>query len=235
VLGTRRDQLREPHDSGARLRDRKRCVVAGDHLVADRLHEGQTEQLSGDDLVADAPHERLEPQPFVIRRARTDAGVQHDESRDPLRVLDREAKADRPAPVLHDDRGVPQIELLGESRDRRRMALVRVPLGLRWLVGTPEAEVVRCDAARRGRQFGDHLAVEERPRRLAVEQQHRIAVALGDVVHPQPVLLDVVRLEGVPGQALEAFVWCAVDVDRDPPDGRRGILSPADDPGPCAA
>ena len=55
-------------------------------------------------------------------------------------------------------------------------------------------------------ELRDHLAVEERPRRLAVQQQHRVARALVDVVHAQPVLLDVVRLEVEARQVVERVV-----------------------------
>ena len=76
----------------------------------------------------DAPHERLEAQPLVVRRARADAGVHDDEARDALGVLDREAEADRAAPVLHDDGHVAQVELRGQTRDRVGVAVVGVPL-----------------------------------------------------------------------------------------------------------
>ena len=49
-----------------------------------------------------------------------------------------------------------------------------------------------------------------------MQQQNRVAVALVDVVHPEPVLLDVVRLEGVAGKPFEALVGCAVDLHGDP-------------------
>jgi hypothetical protein len=46
-----------------------------------------------------------------------------------------------------------------------------------------------------------------------VQEQHRIARTLVDVVQPQPVLLDVVRCEAVVRQVFEVLVGCAVDVD----------------------
>ena len=61
-----------------------------------------------------------------------------------------------------------------EPRDRIGVAVVGVPLALRRLVGAAEAEVVRCDASCSLRQLRDHRAVEERPRGLAVQQQHRL-------------------------------------------------------------
>jgi hypothetical protein len=47
-----------------------------------------------------------------------------------------------------------------------------------------------------------------------VQKHDRRAVALVDVVHAQSVLLEVVRLEVVAGEALEPLVGCAVGVDR---------------------
>ena len=91
------------------------------------------------------------------------------------------------------------------------MAVVRVPLALRRLVRATEAEVVGRDAARDARERRDHLAVEKRPRRLAVQEQHGIAFAFVEVVHAQAVLLDVVRFEGEVRQVREVLVRCAVD------------------------
>ncbi len=111
---------------------------------------------------------------------------------------------------------VTQVELVDEALERRRVRVVRVPVALDGLVAAAEAEVVRRDAARDGRDLRDHLAVEVRPRRLAVEQEDRRALALVDVVHPHPVLLDVVRRELVAGQRVEALVRRAVDIPRRP-------------------
>ena len=83
-----------------------------------------------------------------------------------------------------------------EPLDRPVVAVVGVA-SIGRLVRAAEAEVVGRDRARRPGERRDQLAVEERPGRLAVQQQHRVARALVEVVHPQAVLLDVVRLEGV--------------------------------------
>ena len=45
-----------------------------------------------------------------------------------------------------------------------------------------------------------------------MQQQHRIALALVEVVHPEAVLLDVVGRERIVGEALEALVRGAIDV-----------------------
>ena len=160
--------------------------------------------MPGIDVGADAAHEVAEAQPLLRRRpAAADAGVHDHEPRDPVGVLDGEAQADRPAPVLDDDGEVAQVELLDEPRDRADVEVVGVVLEPERLVGAAEAEVVGRDRAGDGVELGDDLAVEVRPRRLAVEEQHRRAGALVEVVHAQAVLLDVVRREVVAGQAVE--------------------------------
>src|SRR5581483_11030312 len=106
-----------------------------------------------------------------------------------------------------------QVELLHNAPDRRGVAVVRVPAALGRLIRASEAEVVGCDAASLAGERRDQLAVEERPRRLAVQQQDRFARALVDVVQPQAVLLDVVRRERERGKPLEPFVGRAVGVD----------------------
>ena len=90
------------------------------------------------------------------------------------------------------------------------MEVVRVVLDPRRLVRASEPEVVGCDDARDRRERPDHLPVEERPGRLAVEEEHRIAAALLHVVHAQAVLLEIRRLERVPGKPGEALVGRAV-------------------------
>src|SRR6187551_3547335 len=125
-------------------------------------------------------------------------------------MLDREPQPDGPAPVVDDDRQPGEVELLDEPRDRPVMAVVRVPAGLDGLVGAPEAEVVGRDDPRRRGERRDQLPVQVAPRRLAVEQQHGIAGALVDPVHPQAVLLEVVRPELPARKALEALVRRAV-------------------------
>src|SRR5262245_7883044 len=95
------------------------------------------------------------------------------------------------------------------------MAVEAVPVAIRRLVGAPEAREVRTDDPVPGlHQRGEHLAVEERPGRLAVEADDRFAVlrALVHIVQPQTVDLDVVGLEVVARKALEALVWGAEDV-----------------------
>jgi hypothetical protein len=128
-------------------------------------------------------------------------------------VLRRHAEADGAAPVLHDDGRVAQVELLHEPGDRADVEVVGVRLLRERLVRAPEAEVVGGEHAGDRRQLRDHRAVHVRPGRLAVEEEHRRPFALVEVVQAEPVLVDVVRLEGVAGEALEALVGRAVGVD----------------------
>ena len=74
-----------------------------------------------------------------------------------------------------------------------------------------------------GDEHRDHVPVEEAPRRLAVQEQHRRGVrrALVEVVDARDAVavgdLDVVRLERVVGQRLEALVGGAQGLHRMPP------------------
>ena len=91
-----------------------------------------------------------------------------------LGVLDGQAQADRAAPVVDDDRRAAQVELLEQRRDRRGVAVVGVPADVGRLVGAAEAGQVGRDAAKAGvAHRRDHLAPQERPRRLAVHEARR--------------------------------------------------------------
>src|SRR3954453_21247508 len=89
------------------------------------------------------------------------------------------------------------------------VALEAVPVALGRLVGAPEARHVDGhDAQPAVEQRTRDLAVEVRPGRLAVEANDRACVTrtFVDVVHPQAVDVEVVRLEVVARQVGEAFV-----------------------------
>ena len=135
-------------------------------------------------------------------------------------MLHRQPHPDRPAPVLDDDGQPLEPQRLDETEDGTVVPVERVPVAVGRLVRPAEAEVVGSDDARRARQAGDHLPVEVRPRRLAVQAEHGIALTLVDVVHPQPVLVRVSGLEREVGDRREAFVGRAVDV------GHRGPGTP---------
>ncbi len=97
-------------------------------------------------------------------------------------MLDRQPQPDRAAPVV-DDRGrVADVEFLQQGRDQFDVAVVGVPTEIGGLVGATEAGVVGGDAAVTGvAHRRDHLAPEERPGRLAVEEDDRLALALVEV------------------------------------------------------
>ena len=99
-----------------------------------------------------------------------------------------------------------------QPRDRCAVPVERVPLGVRRLVRPAEAEVVGRDHPRHRSEWRNQLPVEVRPRRLAVQEQGRVAGALVDVVHAEPVLLHVARRELVTREPLEPLVGRAVDV-----------------------
>ena len=208
-----RDELGEREHAGLRLRGREGRVVRVDHLVRELRHRRDADELTRYEIGSDAPDELAEAQPLVRRRAtRADAGVQDHQARDAIGALDGEPQPDRAAPVLDDDGRLAQVELVGEALDRRVVEVVRVVLDPGRLVRATEAEVVGRDRARGAGDRRDHLAIEECPRRLAVEHEHRIARALVHVVHPQAVLLDVPRLERVVREPVEPLVGRAVDL-----------------------
>ena len=94
---------------------------------------------------------------------------------------------------------------------------VGVVLPLVGLVAPPESdEIGRHDAVPVLDEAGDHLPVQEGPRRLAVQEKHGrgAAGALVDVVHAKAAHLDVPRLEGKAGQVAKALVGRAKDVHR---------------------
>ncbi len=146
--------------------------------------------------------------------------VADDDAGEAVGVLGDQTEAEQRAPVLAHQREARQVELveqrLAEPVD---VALVGVLRTRRRLVGAAEADQVGCDApVTGGGQHRDHVAVQVAPRRLAVEQQQRLArlrvgARLVDVVDAQPVAaaiagvdLDVVRVVRVPGEVDEAVV-----------------------------
>ena len=179
-------------------------------------------ELPGTDVGADSPDEVPELEPGrAWRPAGEDPGVEDHEARHAVGMLDCQPEPDRPSPVLHHHGETLEFELVDEALDRLGVPVVRVPVAIHRLVGPAEPEVVRRDAPRVRREHGDHLAVQERPRRLAVQQHHRRPGSLVDVVEAQTVLFDVVRLELVAGESVEAIVRCAISVEH-PRRVRRG-------------
>jgi hypothetical protein len=104
------------------------------------------------------------------------AGVGGHHRGEPVGVLRDQAEPDQPAPVLSDQRDVVQVQLVeGQRADPLDVPGVAVVGDACRLVGAPEADQVRGDRADPGiREHPDHVAVEERPARLTVQQQrHR--------------------------------------------------------------
>src|SRR5439155_18540280 len=109
---------------------------------------------------------------------------------------------------------VSQVERIEHGTHPVDMALVGVVVARYRLVGAAESDEIGGDGAEaRAGDHGDHLPVEVRPRRLAVEHEHRrrVARALVDVVHAKRAAVavgnfDVVRLERIAGQVGESLV-----------------------------
>ncbi len=142
-----------------------------------------------DGQILGAGHEVTKGQPGVGHRlmAGEQAGVEDDHALDPLGVLDGQSQADRAAPVVHDDRGVAQVERLEQRRHGVDVAVIGVPLDIDRLIGAPEAGQVGGQAAKAGVADGrDDLAPQKRPGGLAVQEQDRRPVALVEVGQAQP-------------------------------------------------
>ena len=106
------------------------------------------------------------------------AGVGRDDAREPLRVLGRQPQPDQPAPVLADEGDLAQVEdVEHQGPHPLDVAGVAVVLDAGRLVRAAEADQVGRDRPQPGvGQDGQQRAVEERPGRLAVQQQHHLAV-----------------------------------------------------------
>ncbi|HXH87281.1 MAG TPA: hypothetical protein VNI55_01560 [Gaiellaceae bacterium] len=228
MLRLRGDLLGEGEDARHRVGDRPGRAVGLLDRVVHRLHARDPDELAGDEVAAVAADERAEAEPFVRGRApAADPGVHDHEPGDAVGVLDREPQPDRAAPVLYDDGQVSEVELLDEPDDRAAVEVEGVVLDPGRLVGASEAEVVRHDCPSRRSQLRDHLAIEVRPRRLSVEEQHRRAGALVEVVEPEPLLLDVVRLERVAGEIREVLVGGSVGLHAHPSERTNETKKPA--------
>ena len=89
------------------------------------------------------------------------------------------------------------------------MPFDHVPVVVDHLVAPAEADVIGSDAAvAGGDQRGDDARVQVTPRGLTVHQQHHrpIGGAFVEIVHAQPVPLEIVRREGEPGEMGEVVV-----------------------------
>jgi hypothetical protein len=146
-----------------------------------------------------------------MRGVRQRAVRDHDAA-EARRLLRDQRQPDQAAPVLSEEHGSRDVELLEPRAHPRDVTHVAVVSLLGGLVAPAEPDEVRRQHAMSARdEAGDHLPVEIRPGRLAVQQQDRAraARALVDVVHAQgPALAvgeqGVVRGERVAGQVGEA-------------------------------
>ena len=213
------------HEHGELARSRlvglvgERRVVGGLHLGRQGLGAPAPDDAAGGELV-DLLGELLPGEERIprIRVARGQEGVGRNDAGEPIGVLADEAQADEPAPVLAHERDGTQIEPIEEQLAHPfDMAGERVVDAFGRLVRAPEPDQVgRHDLQPGRREDWDHLAVEVRPRRLAVHEQDdgRRGVALSQVVHPQGAPLGVgdlgiVRGEAISGQVGEAVVGSA--------------------------
>ena len=139
-------------------------------------------------------------------------------------MLNRQPQPDRTAPVVHHHGRVAQVQSLHQPAHQLDVALVAVPAHVGRLIRAPEPGEVGGDAAMTGladRRYD--LAPQERPRRLAVEEDHRRPVPVLDVREPQSVRLALARLERELRQVGEALVGRPVD---------GGHASPSPSPSP---
>jgi hypothetical protein len=117
-------------------------------------------------------------------------------------VFGGQAQADEAAPVLPDERDATQVEGVEDQCPHPLdVPGVAVVGHLGRLVRAAEPDEVRCDHPQAGRYQGrDHRPVQERPRGLAVQQQHRLAAGRAgfDPGHPQRQTAVGIRHLGVP-------------------------------------
>ena len=145
VVGRQRQDRRER--AGARLGRlaRERRVVGGGDLVARVGRAGAPHEQAHRQLV-DALDELAEAVPLVAHRllAGEHAGVHQHEPVDAVGELDRDAQADRAAPVVADERRAAQVEVLDEPRRGGDVAVVGVPVLVDRLVRAAEARAGRA-------------------------------------------------------------------------------------------
>ena len=222
-VGGLRDQAGEGARSGLRGDARERRVVGRGDLVAGVAVAAAADQ-EADREVLGALDEGGERLPVVVhrRRAVEHAAVEDHEARDALGVLDGQAQPDRAAPVVDDEGGVADVEVLEQRRRRRHVAVVGVPPALHRLVGAAEADEVGEDDAMAGVPHrGQDVAPQVAPGGLAVPHHHRRAVSLVDVGEAQPVDGAVARLVGEVRQPLEDLVGGADRVGGHPEGSTR--------------
>ena len=148
-------------------------------------------------------------------------GVHHQQCLEPVGHGHRQREADQPAPILHDQHDVAQVERLDEVDQAAAVEIERVGLVVDRLVRAAEAREIGRDHAMPGdREYRHHAAIEVAPGRLAVQAEPgpgRPARAGIDVVQAQTVGSLVVEgrigpavqiLETVIGRAQSLNQWC---------------------------
>ena len=130
-------------------------------------------------------------------------------------VFGHEPQANHAAPVLAEVGDVGEIKVVEQGVGHPcHVTRVAVVGDFSWLVGASKShEVWSHYAVTSGDQQGNHVAIQERPRWLAMHQQHWGCVGrtFVDVMHSQRatvavVDLEVVRLERIVGQVGKSFV-----------------------------
>jgi len=128
-------------------------------------------------------------------------------------MLGHQPQPDQAAPILSHQGQPAQVEPVeGERADPLHVARVAVVRDLGRLVRPAKPGQVGRDHPQSGvGEHRHHRAVKERPARLAVQQQHRLAVGRPGLHIGQPQLADVGVARRVPeaGQPGETFLRCA--------------------------
>ena len=129
----------------------------------------------------------------------------------------RQREADQSAPVLHDQRDVPEIERLDQAEQRLAVEIEGIGRFVGRLVGAAEARKVgRHHAIAGAGEDRDHAAIEVAPGRLAMQAEPGpvgLARSFVDVMQAKPVrTLEVARRVGPVGQGGEILVRCAQGV-----------------------
>ncbi len=197
-----RHQLRHGPDRRREARVGERRLIGGDdrrrkRRLAAGLHQPRHAQRGR------GPDDLTEAQPDLGHRVVPGGqpGVGRDHPGEPVRMFRHQAQADQAAPVLPDDGQAAQVKMIKRERpDPLHVTREAVIADVGWLVRPAEPGQVRGDRMQPGvREHGHHLAVQERPARLAVQQQHRLAVGRTCFGEGQPQVTDL----GVAGRVAE--------------------------------
>ena len=169
------------------------------------------------DLVGDPPHAAGGDQPADVEHlgildrvaehppdlghvevAGREAGVGGHDAREPVGVLGHQSQPEQPAPVLAEQGHLVQVEVVQDQLTHPLdVAGEGVVRQCERLVRPPEPDHVGRHAPDAGvDEDRDHVAVEEGPRRLTVqEQRNRPVGGTGvDVRHPQRAVVAVMHL-----------------------------------------